>query len=144
MGAIACGEAKKLRTPRASQGFFEGKFSLTWHSVVHFVFYIISIKSTNIGNVGKSQSPCWWSHLLGGISSASVVKKQVNNDLTNVRKPSAVVLSRIQRLRDMDFVNSVEEYLHRNNIDEVCLGARFGDDLMVHGPVKCSGSSILV
>jgi len=47
----------------------------------------------------------------------------VNNDLTNVRKPSAVVLSRIQRLRDMDFVNSVEEYLTRNNIDEVAGGA---------------------
>lgn len=78
-----------------------------------------------MGNVGKSQSPCWWDH------HASVVHK-VNNDLTNVRKPSAVVLSRIQRLRDMDFVNSVEEYLHRNNIDEV-----WERNLGMTCPLKC-------
>lgn len=86
--------------------------------VVHFCPFCVLI-SKNQQTWGMWESP---SHLVGGISYASVVHK-VNNDLTNVRKPSAVVLSRIQRLRDMDFVNSVEEYLHRNNIDEVCLGA---------------------
>lgn len=52
----------------------------------------------------------------------------VNADLTNARNPSAVVLSRIQRVRDDGHRadahrHAVEEYLSRNSVDEVAGGA---------------------
>lgn len=48
----------------------------------------------------------------------------MNADLTNARNPSAVVLSRIQRVRDDGHRadahrHAVEEYLSRNSVDEV-------------------------
>ena len=58
----------------------------------------------------------------------------MNADLTNARNPSAVVLSRIQRVKDDGGRNSaaaaqsaaaaaVEEYLARNGVDEVAANA---------------------
>ena len=61
----------------------------------------------------------------------------MNADLTNARNPSAVVLSRIQRIRDDGqrdmHRQAVEEYLSRNAVDEVRCQGQEGDVFLQRG-----------